>query len=336
VLTRNDRTKIAILRAIHELVSPAGASKVGERLEAMGISLHQRTIRYYLMQLDNEGLTRLVSRRRGRELTERGAEEASQVDAVDKIGIVSAKIDAAVYRMSYSLTTGAGKVIINRSLIDPADIRRALDEMRTVFANAYAVASRLSVAKPGEQMVSELFPDGSLAIGTICSVTLNGIFQKEGIPVRSRFGGLLEIRDRRPTRFVEMIEYRGSTLDPLETFIRADMTSVREVVRRGNGIICASFREIPAVALEHARQVERAMRARGISGVMAMGRPNQPLFDVPVSEGYAGVVVMGGLNPIAALREAGIPATVHSLADIVAFDSLLPVNEVLRRWPLPE
>jgi len=42
-----------------------------------------------------------------------------------------------------------------------------------------------------------------------CSVTINGIFLKAGIPVTSRFGGVVEIVDGKPERFISLISYEG-------------------------------------------------------------------------------------------------------------------------------
>jgi len=207
----------------------------------------------------------------------------------------------------------------------------AIKEMQLVVERGFSVGGMIAVAQGGTSLGNIVVPDGEMCIGTVCSVTLNGIFQKEGIPVVSRFGGLLEIRDRKPVRFVNMIEYRGSTLDPMEVFIRADMTRVRNAVLRGSGIVCASFREIPSAAVEQIRRVERVMKSHGLGGIFAIGRPSQPLFDVPVSEGYSGMVVLGGLNPIAAVREAGIRVSMHSLAGLLEFSRLVPVQKCLKR-----
>ena len=49
-------------------------------------------------------------------------------------------------------------------------------------------------------------PD-KIAIGTICSVTINGIFLKKGIYTTSQFGGVLEYTNGKPYRFIEIIKH---------------------------------------------------------------------------------------------------------------------------------
>jgi repressor of nif and glnA expression len=178
------------------------------------------------------------------------------------------------------------------------------------------MGTKLAVVREGERFGSTIVPPDRVALGTVCSVTANGILLKQGIPVTSRFGGLMEIKDGKLSRFVALIDYNGSTLDPLEVFIRGDMTRVRDCVRTGDGVIGVSFREIPAAAVSDVRQIKKEMDRQGLDGILAIGAPNQPLFHVPVGEGRAGLIVAGGLNPIAALREAQADVDFHSLSEV--------------------
>jgi repressor of nif and glnA expression len=53
----------------------------------------------------------------------------------------------------------------------------------------------------------------------VCSITLNGVLLKHGIPTTSRFGDP-ELQNRKPMRFAEIIMYDGTSIDPLEVFIQ--------------------------------------------------------------------------------------------------------------------
>ena len=320
--TKSDKAKLAILKVLEGASGPMGASRLASALLTMGLDLRPRTIRLYLLQLDEGGFTKLLSRRRGRAVTERGRQELARANVMDKVGIVSTKVDTLGYRMTFNIHTGEGKIIVNVCLIKKEDLSRAFAEMQSVYARHLAMGTKAVVIRDGQGLPDTQVPEDSVALCTVCSITVNGILLREGIPITSRFGGLLEMRDGNPVRFVEAIEYRGSTLDPLEVFIKADMTRVRNVVRTGSGIICASFREVPSVAVEDIHRLEPAMNAHGLGGILAIGKPNQPLFGVPVSEGYAGMVVIGGLNPIAAAHEAGVAISIRSLGGLQDFSSL--------------
>jgi len=328
--SRSEKARAAILKVLNEATTPMGASRIASGLLALGVALQPRTIRLHLLELDHMRYTRLVTRRAGRIITETGRRELASTNVMDKVGMVAARVDALGFQMGLRHDTGKGTIILNVCLIEADDLTRALTEMEPVFSRGLAMGARLIVRKGGETLAGTRVPRNSLALGTVCSVTLNGILLHEGIPVISRFGGLLEMRDRRPVRFVEAIDYRGSSLDPFEVFIKADMTRVRNVVQTGSGIVCASFREIPSVAVDKVYRVEQAARSHGLGGFLAIGKPNQPFLDIPVLEGYSGMVVVGGLNPIAAVHEAGVSISIQSLAGLQEFDTLEPISRIKR------
>jgi repressor of nif and glnA expression len=154
---------------------------------------------------------------------------------------------------------------------------------------------------PGEAAGELLVPDGQVGIGTVCSITVNGALLAHGIPTFSRFGGLIEIEDRKPTRFVAIINYDGTSLDPLEIFIKSGMTDYLGATENGNGRIGASFREIPAASRQRVMELAGKLTEVGLGGFMEIGMPGQPLMEIPIEESRIGAVVIGGLNPVAIL-----------------------------------
>lgn len=322
-----ERVKTAILKALHDFGGPVGASRLVDRLADMGIDMRPRTVRFYLLQLDGEGMTQRVSRRRGRTLTARGMEELAHANVAEKVGFIAARVDALAYRMTLNTGSGLGSIITNVGIVRARDTERALRRVRAVIRAGLGMGDRVALAHAGNRLGAIAVPAGRLAIGTVCSVTLNGVLLDHGIPVTSRYGGLLEVHKGTPVRFVELIDYRGTTLDPLEAFIRADMTQVERTLKTGTGIIGASFREVPSVALPEVRRLHNRMVDLGLGGILALGKPNMPLLDVPVTEGRTGIAVAGGLNPIAAVRESGIDISVESLADLVDMAAYKTVNQ---------
>jgi HTH-type transcriptional regulator, global nitrogen regulator NrpRI len=314
--------KQRILKVLHRIDRPAGATQVVELLRGWGVDLSERSIRLYLLQLDEEGFTRLQSRRAGRVLTVKGQAELEQGDVIDRMSFISGHIDELTYRMGFSLRGGMGTLVVNTTLLSAKDEVAALDVVRPVFAARLGMGSRLLVLRAGatyDVQRAAVVQRGKIAMVTVCSVTLNGILLKEGVPVTSRFGGLLEYRNRLPARFVELLEYGGTTQDPLELFIRAKMTSLRACVETGNGLVGASFREFPSVALPAVLKIRDQLRLMGLDGMVAVGVPNQPLYGIPVGEGRTGLVVLGGLNPAAALEEAGLKSDNRSLAGLLEY-----------------
>jgi len=69
------------------------------------------------------------------------------------------------------------------------------------------------------------------------------------------------------------------------------------------GKILASFREIPVVCLEEGQNSNRRTRA-GDGGIFADRSPTVSAGR-PCRADKAGMIIVGGLNPIAALEESG-------------------------------
>lgn len=147
-------------------------------------------------------------------------------------------------------------------------------------------------------------------------------------PTHSSFGGLLELRNHKPTRFVEIIKYDGTSLDPLEIFIRGGMTDYAGAIKNGNGRIGVGFREVPADSRENVISLIETFKDVGLGGFLLVRWPGQPLLEIPVTEGRTGVVVIGGLNPVAILEETGIKRQSKALAGMVEYERLFHYKEM--------
>jgi len=173
-----------------------------------------------------------------------------------------------------------------------------------------------------------IVPEGKVGLATVCSIVVNGTLLKAGVPIDSRFSGLLQICNSQPLRFVELIHYAGSSLDPSEVFIKAGMTSVIETARKGEGTILANFREIPALCRPIAEEVVTRLKEAGMGGLLIMGNTSEPVCEMPVELNRIGIVLIGGLNPVAAAEEAGIDAENHAMSTVVEYQNLMKFEEL--------
>ena len=317
----------AILRVLHEAQKPLGSHRIAEILSYQGTDLGERAIRNYLAQADQLAWTRNLGRR-GRQLTPLGIQEIQGALVLDKVGFVSSRVDTLAYQMDFDPETDRGKVILNMSTVSPRDIRPAISAMLGVYQAGLGMGRLVTFGPPGGTIGDFVVPKNSVGLGTICSVSINGIFLNASIATTSRFGGLLQMEKGYPKRFTQIINYDGSSLDPLEIFIRGHMTSAAEAAKTGFGMLGASFREVPAVALPEVQRLAELSEKKGIGGVLAIGSPNQPLLDIPVAHGRAGLIVCGGLNPVAAVVEAGIEVTSTAMSTLCDFDQLIDYTEL--------
>ncbi len=328
---KTEEKRLAILKTLRDASGALGSSKITERLLAMGHDMSERTVRFHLLELDKVGLTDNLGRS-GRSITAKGLNELESAQSYEKVGFLSAKIDQMTYKMDFDLATKTGRVVLNVSLIDRGELRRSIPSMQKVFASGYAMGTLVTLLAPGEQVGQMVVPEGSVGIGTVCSITVNGVLVAHGIPTNSRFGGLLELREHKAVRFAEFINYDGTTIDPLEVFIHGGMTDYVGATKNGNGLIGASFREVPADSRDHVAALGRQMQQAGLGGLFLLGWPGRPLLDIPVSEGRLGLVVVGGLNPVAILEEQGVKVyRTGALAGLIEYERLFHYEKLGER-----
>ncbi len=326
----NEKTKLAILRVLRDANSPMGSGAIARSLKAFGIDTLPRTLRSYLEQLQDDALVTPASRGRGggRSLTQRGLDELECSSVLDRVGMTAVKVNTMACRMNFNSRTEEGDIVLNISSIDNIHFRKAAQKMIEVFEAGFSMGEYLAIFKAGDRIGRIEVPRGKVMIGTVCSVTVNGIFLKHGIPTTSKFGGVLELNQGVPVRFTDIIYYEGSSLDPLEIFIKSGLTSVSEASATGDGRIGVSFREIPTVALDQARNLMADLCALKLDGIVSLGTPNQPLLEFPVHEGVTPFIVTGGMNPISAVEEVGIPTKNVALSHLYPFKDLIHYRDL--------
>jgi len=324
-----ERKVFAILRVLSDSQEALGARIIARRLKDLGVELGERAVRYHLKLMDERGLTRLIGRD-GRLITEAGMEELKSALVRDKVGFAISRIELLAFHTDFDLDRHTGLVPVNVSFFSQENFRRALPAMAPAFEAGLCVSDLVAVAREGETIGELIVPQGKVALATVCSIVVNGALLKAGVPMDSRFGGILQIRNHRPLRFVELIHYSGSSLDPSEVFIMAKMTSVAEVARSGDGKLLANFREIPALCRPIAEEVIAKLNKAGLDGVLVMGNTSEPVSEIPVELNRIGMILLGGLNPVAAAGEAGIEAENRAMSTIMEYQGLIKFRELLR------
>ncbi len=303
--SETERKVVSILKVLSESSEPLGSITIARALERYGIFLSERAVRYHLKITDERGYTRPLGRD-GRMLTPQGVEELRMALAPEQLGFILDKLEMLAFSTTFDPEKRTGQLPINTSLIDKDKFKKALEAMKKVFKAGLCVSELVATAPEGEKIGSVIVPSGKIGLATVCSVAINGVLLKSGIPIDSRFGGVLEVRDRIPRRFVAIISYAGTSLDPSEQYIRAKMTTVNEVVRTGSGKILANFREVPALSRATIEEKVAMLKEAGIGGVYVLGNTSEPVCQVAVGMNRVGMVLLGGLNPLAAAVEAGI------------------------------
>jgi len=324
-----ERKVISILKILGDSQEPLGARVIARRLKDYGIELGERAVRYHLKLMDERGLTELIGRD-GRLITGSGIEELKGALVGDKVAFAISRIELLAFRTDFDLDKRTGSVPVNISFFPKEKFGRALQAMKPAFAKGLCVSDLVAMASEGERLGEILVPRDRVGLATVCSIVVNGTLLKVGVPVSSKFSGILQIRNHKPLRFVELIHYAGCSLDPSEIFIRAGMTSVTEVARNGEGKILATYREIPALCQPIVKEVVAKLRAAGLGGPLLMGNTSEPVCEIPVELNRIGIILFNGLNPVAAAKEAGIEAENRGMSTVVEYQNLIKFQEFIR------
>jgi HTH-type transcriptional regulator, global nitrogen regulator NrpRI len=322
-----ERKVISILKVLSESSEPLGSITIARELERYGVYLGERAIRYHLKLTDERGYTQPMGRG-GRMLTPEGMEELRVALAPDQVGFILDKLELLAFKTSFDPVNRTGLLPINVSLFDPQDFAHALSIMKDAMKANLMVSSKICVVQAGEKIGSIVVPAGKIGLATVCGVVINGVLLKAGIPIESRFGGVLEIRKGKSSRFVAVISYSGTSLDPSEQYIRAKMTNVGETIRTGYGKILGNFRELPAAARSLVEQKLDQLKEAGVAGVYALGNTSEPICQVAVGVNRVGMVMLGGLNPVAAVAESGIDVENMAESGLIDYGQLREIAEL--------
>jgi repressor of nif and glnA expression len=317
----SERQIISILKILSESSEPLGSTTIARKLEQEGFFLSERGVRYHLMTTDLRGYTQCLGRD-GRMITPEGRQEVKEALAAQQLGFIREKLEMLAYQTTFDPEKRSGQLSINTSLIRKDRFKKAILAMKDAFRAGICVSDLVAVASEGEKLGSVVIPNGYIGLATVCSVVINGVLLRAGVPFEYRFGGVLQIRNSEPRRFVAIIEYSGTSIDPSEQFIRAKMTNISETVKTGNGKILGAFRTIPALTKEVVEEKIVLLKDAGIGGVYTLGNTSEPLCQIPVALNRIGVVQLSGLNPIAAASEAGIEIENIAESGMIAFEQL--------------
>jgi HTH-type transcriptional regulator, global nitrogen regulator NrpRI len=326
--------KVAMLRVLRDAAGPIGSAQIAEDIQLYGFDLGPRSVRLRLKELAADGLVAASRRGRGggRTITDKGVAEIGNAGVQDRVGFASAKIDSLACRTSFDPVTRRGDIVLNLSAAHASLVRPILRAMLPVFTSNFSMGKYACVFEPGTKVGNFVVPSGEVAIGTVCSVTVNGVLLSRGIPMVSKFGGILEIFDHQPLRFTDVIYYESTSLDPLTVFIKGGLTALDKIWKTGRGRIGASFREVPTCMLPLVKETLDELESVGLGCVLTIGKPNRPVLGFPVSEGRTGLILAGGLNPLSAVEQSGISPGNSAMAQIYDFARLETYTELAERF----
>lgn len=314
-MIKTEHKYIEILRILKDHQEPMGAKRLSELLAERGYVMTDRAVQYYLRYLDTRGFTEKVGNQ-GRILTTSGIMETDRALVDDRIGFVISKLERLAFRSTFDPTTSTGDVAYNLTfvpdeILDP--VSKIFDKVRDAgcsFFSGYTIIDR-----------DPRVPPGHTGILTVCSITMDGVFQHNGIPVKMAYGGTIRIENRNPVSFVNIIGYQGSTVDPLQLFIGAGLTSIHHYIDTGSGLLLANVRQIPGGAEERGLSLISQMQECGFRFPLTLGKGR--IFNLLTDPHRISLVSFSGMNSIGCAAEAGYKLRTEIGAGTIPFSRVL-------------
>ncbi|HIH44830.1 MAG TPA: DUF128 domain-containing protein [Candidatus Methanoperedenaceae archaeon] len=249
----------------------------------------------------------------------------------EQLVFTSSKIDSLMYSVTLDITRHEGTLITNNSVVREKDLKKALAIFKRTVDSGISVSPFIMIARAGEnagKVGGQRVEKGYVGLATVCSITIDGVLMKRGIPIRPRFGGVVEVVKERPLRFTEVLTYEGSTIDPLEVLMSQELTSVTDMLETGSGKILANLREAPMSTRDVIETALDELISGGFSGVLEVGEPNTDILGVPVERDHLGIALIGGTNFMAAVQEQGIYIKTSAMSSLLDIKKMSHIDEL--------
>ena len=313
-MSESEYRMIEILRVLVNQDKPTGSKVIADELKEKGFNLGERAVRYHMQILDEKGYTEKKGYS-GRVITDLGREKLEKGLIYDQVDFIYSKFEEMIYLTDFTYMTQEGNVVVNTSTIYNEE---SIEIMKEIYKSGLSVSPYVNI--------NEDKTTGEIEVTTICGTTIDGVLLKEGIPTQPQYGGLLKIENNHPVKFTEIISYKKTSVTPLDAFANSSLTSVLDVITKGNGLIPANFRLIPGVARERTIEIVKELIQIGIGGVIGISKEGEDLLGLPVPDGMVGMAIIGGITPFCAVKEMGGDIDLKIAEKLQDFNSLKPIT----------
>ncbi|MCK5659818.1 MAG: DUF128 domain-containing protein [Methanosarcinales archaeon] len=248
--------------------------------------------------------------------------------ATGSVQFIDSVIDDLMYGVTFDPETNTGKIIANLSIIAETDLKKALLAYKHITYIGLNLSPFIKILEEGDVFGETRIPKGKCGLVTPCSITIDGVLLKKGIPVQPKFGGIVQIKDGKPLRFTDIISYADTTVDPLELLVSLDAVSVEMLTRTGTSKILANMREAPMASRDDIEKTLDSLTHAGFGGILEVGEPNSSVLDMPVGVGHFGIIVIGGTNASVMMLEEGIPTETYAISELIDISEMTNIEEL--------
>ncbi len=313
------RKVVEILRILSESDEAMGARTIADELRNRGYDIQERAVRYHLRMLDEFGFTEKQGYS-GRKITKWGLSELEDALVEDRLGFVLGRIEGLMYLTTFDPYTKDGDVIVNVSTVDKGDFEKTMDIIGEVNKKEYALSPLIKIIEEGEHIGDLRISKDLIGIATVCSITIDGMLLKSGIPVEPKYSGIVEIKEGNATQFTDLIGYSGTSVDPIKIFVSKKMTLVGQAVRTGDGCVLANYRETPLAAKENVKKVINDAKKSRICGVINIMEDSA--LGIKTEPERIGIPIFVGVNGLVAAEEDGVNIETYPISALVKYKDM--------------
>lgn len=231
-----------------------------------------------------------------------------------------ARIENLMHQVSLDPGMMKGKIITNTSFVNKDKLEQALGIFHDAMRSGLAVCPLIKLEESGSERMK---------IKTACSLTISGVLLKHGVPVRPKGGGIIEVAEREPARFTDMLMYWATTIDPIDVLTAQGLTDIMGMMKTGNGRILGNLQEAPMLGRDRIEEVLDLLATAEFAGVLELGEPNMDVLGVSVERDHLGIALVGGTNLVAAARECDIEIEHESISDLTEISEMRHIEEMI-------
>jgi repressor of nif and glnA expression len=241
------------------------------------------------------------------------------VRSIQPLVFTLARIENLMQQVSFDPAGMKGKIITNTSLVKKEKLNDTLAVFYDTIQIGLAVSPLIKIIDEGKKVI----------IKTACSLTICGVLLKHGIPMRPKGGGLIEVAERDPTRFTDMLMYWATTIDPIDVLTAQGLTDIMGMMRTGNGRILGNLHEAPMLTRDTIEEVLDLLSQVEFAGILELGEPNVNVLGISVERDHLGIALVGGTNLVAAARESGIKVEHESISDLTEVSEMKHIEDLI-------
>ena len=247
---------------------------------------------------------------------------------MNDIMFIISRIENLMYEVTFDPQKRKGKIIVNISIVNESDFKRIINLFRQAIHSGLSVSPYIRIFRQGEKIGDLTIEKGTVGIATACSITIDGVLLKAGIPVKPKLGGVVEIHEGSPLRFTDILTYDSTTIDPLDVLMSQELTSVADMINTGSGKILANLREVPMSSRDKIEHVLDTLVKAGFSCILEVGEPNNDILGIQVGRDKIGIAVIGGTNPMALVQEHDIPINTQEMSILIDIEEMSHIDEL--------